>query len=879
VGDAVTLQLGTLTLRNVRSYESASLTFGPGVTVLTGDVGSGKTSLLHAVEMALFGFAEVDAPYLVRHRTGEAAVSLTLSDAEHSYELSRTFRRRTRRGREVFDAEEPSFRVDGELRTYSLTEFRQRVIELLGFPDNPNPRSRSDLWRWAVYTPQERMREILYEDEADARLATIRKALGLERYHLAADNAELVATAVRTRARSHSDVAVGMQHFEADLAAADADVTASRTALALAQAAAADGRRGAAEGEELLARSEAERRRRDGDRRHLEQLRQEEGRLDTTVAVAARRAAEAERDAEAKERAAESASVSEERLAAARQRESEAEARLEEARTRAESAERCARSLATAEAATQASRRSTEELDRAVVADRGERIRAQRELDGASARGPAREPSPPTPRSVDEIAVELEVVRRDERESAERSSLRNAEVRELTELLSAGRCPRCHQDVRPEEFASHRDEAERASAAAAAQVESLRARMEALETERASRERFERVRQSWLAREDLRTAAQSALDRAVARSEERERLAQRAHEELAAATAVLDHAREDARPFERAPQDRRDAEAHRDQARHALLELERAGTAAESLRSAAAAARAQSGRESERWQEFVQQREEVRTSIATFTTTLSGATEADRLHSELVARRDEARRVELATNAARTAAEERFQFAEGRRAVADRGVAERRRHVNEAARLERTGAFVKGPFRDSLLDLERRLLARAQSTFERSFARSFSALVEDPGLLARCSPTFVPYVEIDGEMTPADALSGGERTALALAFRLALGEVVRAAGRLRLDTIVLDEPTDGFSPEQVVRMGELLRDLPWGQVLVVTHEVSLAGIADASVRVRKEGGVSRLEGTGVGSPGADPAVRKPRRRATRVDPPTPSSAT
>ena len=267
MGAGVTLQLGTLSLRNVRSYDRATLTFGPGVTVLTGDVGSGKTSLLHAVEMALFGFAEVDAPYLVRHRTGEAAVSLTLSDGEHSYELARTFRRRTRRGREVFDAEEPAFRVDGELRTYSLTEFRHQVIGLLGFPDNPNPRSRSDLWRWAVYTPQERMREVLYDDEADARLATIRKALGVERYHLAADNAEAVATEVRARARTHADVAVGMQHFETDFAQAETDLAAARSTASLAEAAASDGRRLAAAAEELLAQSETERRRRDGDRR------------------------------------------------------------------------------------------------------------------------------------------------------------------------------------------------------------------------------------------------------------------------------------------------------------------------------------------------------------------------------------------------------------------------------------------------------------------------------------------------------------------------------------------------------------------------------------------------------------------------------------
>ena len=98
---------------------------------------------------------------------------------------------------------------------------------------------------------------------------------------------------------------------------------------------------------------------------------------------------------------------------------------------------------------------------------------------------------------------------------------------------------------------------------------------------------------------------------------------------------------------------------------------------------------------------------------------------------------------------------------------------------------------------------------------------------------------FSPAVEIDGEWTPAEALSGGERTALALAFRLALGQVVRAAGRLKLETLILDEPTDGLFAEQVVRMGELLDGLGLPQVLLVSHEAQLTAIADRVVRVEK----------------------------------------
>ncbi|MGA8512581.1 MAG: hypothetical protein WB778_07700, partial [Thermoplasmata archaeon] len=55
-----------------------------------------------------------------------------------------------------------------------------------------------------------------------------------------------------------------------------------------------------------------------------------------------------------------------------------------------------------------------------------------------------------------------------------------------------------------------------------------------------------------------------------------------------------------------------------------------------------------------------------------------------------------------------------------------------------------------------------------------------------------------------------------------------------------------DEPTDGFSPEQVLRMGELLDELALPQVILVSHELQLSTIADRVVRVSKENGESSL---------------------------------
>ena len=47
--------LKKISLKNIRSYESAEIEFSQGSTLLSGDIGSGKTSVLLAIEFALFG--------------------------------------------------------------------------------------------------------------------------------------------------------------------------------------------------------------------------------------------------------------------------------------------------------------------------------------------------------------------------------------------------------------------------------------------------------------------------------------------------------------------------------------------------------------------------------------------------------------------------------------------------------------------------------------------------------------------------------------------------------------------------------------------------------------------------------------------------------
>jgi DNA repair protein SbcC/Rad50 len=58
--------------------------------------------------------------------------------------------------------------------------------------------------------------------------------------------------------------------------------------------------------------------------------------------------------------------------------------------------------------------------------------------------------------------------------------------------------------------------------------------------------------------------------------------------------------------------------------------------------------------------------------------------------------------------------------------------------------------------------------------------------------------------------------------------------------------LILDEPTDGFSKEQLLKVQDILIELECPQVIIVSHEQELESFADQIFRVSKEHGVSTI---------------------------------
>jgi exonuclease SbcC len=405
--------------------------------------------------------------------------------------------------------------------------------------------------------------------------------------------------------------------------------------------------------------------------------------------------------------------------------------------------------------------------------------------------------------------------------------------------------------VRSSEFESHRAEAAKEDGQAAEDHRRAAFERAHVEESRRARERYERARDRWLVVEGERTGATATLRLA----EERVAAADAASREVNAAVTEARARWDRCAPVEgRERALRAELDAAESERVLRASDVERASRAAERMRSARSAVEvleAEVARIDRETAALRRRSEERGTRIGELRRLLERAEDDTRGLREA---EDRLRAGEGAAEIDRRALvrlDTRLDEAVRRLADAERGRAERSKRVAEAVDLETKATWVAGPFRDAVLTMEQKLLAHAQAAFERNFARYFSTLIDDAALVARTDVAFTPAVAIEGEWTPAEALSGGERTSLALAFRLALAQVVRSLGNLRLETILLDEPTDGFSPEQVVRMGELLAELELPQVVIVSHEDELAGIADRVVRVEKIDGASVLR---AGSP-------------------------
>jgi exonuclease SbcC len=151
-------------------------------------------------------------------------------------------------------------------------------------------------------------------------------------------------------------------------------------------------------------------------------------------------------------------------------------------------------------------------------------------------------------------------------------------------------------------------------------------------------------------------------------------------------------------------------------------------------------------------------------------------------------------------------------------------------------------------FVPTLSIIEKHVMLDINQEFNQHFQKWWNLLIEDPEKEARIDENFTPIVEQDGYEQDISYLSGGEKTSLALAYRLALNSIVKKVSTgIKSNLLILDEPTDGFSKEQLFKIREILDEIQCSQIIIVSHEKELEGFADHVIRVEKRKGISEIK--------------------------------
>ncbi|HVP27400.1 MAG TPA: SMC family ATPase [Candidatus Bathyarchaeia archaeon] len=177
---------------------------------------------------------------------------------------------------------------------------------------------------------------------------------------------------------------------------------------------------------------------------------------------------------------------------------------------------------------------------------------------------------------------------------------------------------------------------------------------------------------------------------------------------------------------------------------------------------------------------------------------------------------------------------------------------------NAQQKVERIEKIVKlveiiGSIRDAYRSIQPKIRGEFVKVLRNFVQQILDSLVggEGPLLNIVIDETYTPYVKSEGGVArEVSNLSGGERTLLAFAYRLGLGQLIMQSRTGHgLSMLLLDEPTESLGREDgsIDRLAEAIsRFKAIEQIIAVTHSEAFAEKAEHVIRVEKEANESKI---------------------------------
>jgi exonuclease SbcC len=210
--------LKKIKLQNIRSYEQEEINFSEGSTLLAGDIGSGKTSILLGIEFALFGLQPGQrGSSLLRNGADEGGVVLEFGADNKEVVIERTLKRK-----KTVSQDFCAITINNERKELSVTELKNKVLELLSYPAEFS-KKQNLLYKFTVYTPQEEMKQIILEDPA-TRINTLRHVFGIDKYKKILENISVITIKLREEKRMKEGLVMNLEYDKLNLVEKENDL-------------------------------------------------------------------------------------------------------------------------------------------------------------------------------------------------------------------------------------------------------------------------------------------------------------------------------------------------------------------------------------------------------------------------------------------------------------------------------------------------------------------------------------------------------------------------------------------------------------------------------------------------------------------------------
>lgn len=692
--------LKTLQLENIRSYNELNISFYEGSTLLSGDIGSGKTTILLAVEFALFGVlrGSLNASSLLRRGTNKGTVTLTLDIDGKEVEIQRVLKR----SKGTINQSSGYIKIDDVKTESTPIELKSKVLELIGYPEEFLTKSKSLIYRYTVYTPQEDMKQIIYE-HSDARLEKLRKIFDVDKYKTVKQNAQNYAKELRGELRELKAKVEDAGEIQDKLLELKEEVKKKNKEHKEIEIRLTKKKEEEQNAKELVDKKEEE-------RRQVEQLKKE----------------------------------------------------LEVNKNKKQTLEKSQNDLIEEQKNIEKSIVEEEKYEKSNVD-----LEGKKQLEDKIKNYKAK---------IEEQEENLKKARSKEAVIKDKENESNSLIKNIDSLEE---CPKCLQKVTKE----HKEKVEAEE-------------KKKLEEQRKKKEKL-----------------QLFIEKAEKQKLNFEESLEKSREELSKYNVLEEKlkAYNDSRKRKQRYEDRKQSinKKHKEQEEEIKKINQKINDLEERIKKTSFEEKAYEEAK-KAYEEKRKERHEEEVKIA-------------EKKQEIKNLKEKVEEVEKEI--------------------------ERKKKLKELINEKKeTENWMSNHFVNLVDSIEKHVFSSIHREFNENFKAWFDTLLEDESINSELDETFTPRINQNGYDADILDLSGGEKTATALAYRLALNKVINDyVGSVKTrDILILDEPTDGFSNDQLDKLRDVLEQLNVRQVIIVSHEQKLESMVETIIRVQKREHVSEI---------------------------------